>query len=122
MPSFQSRNTIIVSAILFLLGVGLLRLSGGVIEDNVLRILTAVTNGQFKDIPLFDISSIKFEKLTSEHWNGEQMRRDINKWAHDVLDSILPAFIGTASFLTTSFVTFLKYNHARLVYMALWFV
>lgn len=121
MPSFQSRNTLIVSAILFLVGVFLLRMSGGVIEDNVLRILTAVSNGQLKDVPLFDPSSIPFDKLSSDHWNGEQMRKDINEWAHDFLDSILPAFIGTVSFAITSFVTFFKLNYVRLTYVAVWF-
>lgn len=87
----------IVSAVLFLIVVVLLRLSGGFLGDNVVRIVGAITGGNAENIPLLDFSSIDVSWLNPANWSLDGITEGINEWLHEVVDSVLPAMINTLS-------------------------
>lgn len=99
---FKSRNTMVTSAVLFLIVVILLRLSGGFFEDNIVRVVGAIFGGSAENIPLLDFGSIDLSWLNPDSWSMSDMMSGINGWLHQMIDSVLPAFI---SFLNVGMIT-----------------
>ncbi|WP_078598401.1 hypothetical protein [Evansella clarkii] len=91
----KSRNTMVTSAVLFLLVVILLRFAGGFFEDNVVRIVGAILGGNAEKIPILDFSSVNLSWMNPANWSMDEFASGINQWLHEMVDSILPAFIGT---------------------------
>lgn len=90
----KSRNTMITSAILFLLVVILLRFTGGFFEDNMVRVVGAIFGGSAENIPLLDFSSINMSWLNPANWSLNEIMTNINGMFHDIIDSVLPAVIN----------------------------
>lgn len=91
----KSRNTMVVSAVLFLLVVILLRLSGGFFEDNIVRVVGSIFGGSAEEVPLLDFSSVNLSWMNPANWSIDDVTSGVNQWLHDVIDSILPAVINT---------------------------
>ncbi|MCR6108701.1 hypothetical protein HXA34_20605 [Salipaludibacillus agaradhaerens] len=91
----KSRNTMVASAVLFLLVVVLLRIAGGFFEDNIVRVIGAIFGGSAENIPLLDFSTIDFSWMNPSNWSMEEFTSGVNQWLHDMIDSVLPAFINT---------------------------
>ncbi|MGX1195887.1 hypothetical protein [Metabacillus sp. SLBN-84] len=89
----KSRNTMVTSAVLFLLVVILLRFTGGFFEDNIVRVVGSISGGNAENIPLLDFSSVNMSWLNPSNWSTEEFASAINGWLHDMIDSVLPAFI-----------------------------
>lgn len=91
----KSRNTMVTSAVLFLLVVILLRFTGGFFEENIVRVIGSIAGGSAENIPLLDFSSVNFSSLNPANWSMDGFTLSINEWLHNMIDSILPAFINT---------------------------
>ena len=104
----KSRNTMVTSAVLFLLVVILLRFTGGFFEENIVRVIGSIAGGTAENIPLLDFSSVDLSWMNPTGWSTDGLTTFVNQWFHDVIDSVLPAFINTlnvgalAAFLTRS--------------------
>lgn len=90
----KSRNTLVISAVLFLVVVVLLRLSAGFLGDNVVRIVGAIFAGKAENIPLLDFGTINLEWLDPSTWSMDGVTSNINQWLHEMIDSVLPAVIS----------------------------
>jgi hypothetical protein len=93
----KSRNTMVTSAVLFLLVVILLRFTGGFFEDNIVRVIGSISGGSAENIPLFDFSSVDVSWLNPTNWSMEQFMTGVNGWLHNMIDSVLPAVINTVN-------------------------
>ncbi|MCC2252095.1 hypothetical protein JUJ52_19375 [Virgibacillus sp. AGTR] len=91
----KSRNTMVASAVLFLLVVILLRCAGGFVEDNIVRVVGSIFGGSAENIPLIDFSSIDLSWINPANWSMDEIISGVNQWLHDIIDSILPAVINT---------------------------
>lgn len=91
----KSRNTMVTSAVLFLLVVILLRFTGGFFEDNIVRVVGSIFGGTAENIPLLDFSSINMAWANPSNWSLSELMSNINGMMHDIIDSVLPAFINT---------------------------
>lgn len=104
MMLFKSRNTMVTSAVLFLIVVILLRVTGGFLEENIVRVVGSIFAGNAENIPLIDFSSMNFAWLNPESWSLHGIAENINGWAHNMIDSVLPAFINTVNIATITAV------------------
>lgn len=93
----KSRNTMVTSALLFLLVVILLRFSGGFFEDNIVRVVGSISGGNAENIPLINFSSVDMSWLNPADWSMDKFTSGINEWLHEMIDSILPAVINTVN-------------------------
>lgn len=91
----KSRNTLVVSAVLFLLVVILLRLTSGFIEDNIVRVIGSIAGGAAESIPLIDFGTIDLSWINPMNWSFDGIATNVNEWLHTMIDSVLPAFIHT---------------------------
>lgn len=96
----KSRNTMVVTAVLFLLLIIVVRLSGGFFEENVVRIVGAISGGKAENIPLLDFSSMGNSWLNPANWSISDMMSGVNEWFHDFIDSVLPAAINLFNLAT----------------------
>ncbi|MED4128486.1 PRD domain-containing protein [Shouchella miscanthi] len=90
----KSRNTMVVSAVLFLIVVILLRFAGGLFEDNIAMFIGSIFGGNAESVPLIDFSSINLSWLNPSEWSMGDAMSSINAWLHDMIDSVLPAMIN----------------------------
>lgn len=90
---YQSRNTLIASAVLFLTVVILLRFTGGFFEENVVRVVGSIFGGNAESIPLLDFSTINFGALNPLTWSMDGITTSVNEWFHTMIDSVIPAMI-----------------------------
>lgn len=90
----KSRNTMVASALLFLLVVILLRLSGGLFEENIVRVVGSIFGGNAENIPLIEVGSIDLSWINPANWSLDGITSGINDWMHDMVDSVLPAVIN----------------------------
>lgn len=93
----KSRNTMVTSAVLFLLVVILLRFTGGFFEENIVRVVGSISGGSAENIPLLDFSSVDTSWMNPANWSMDGFMSSVNEWLHDVIDSILPAVINTVN-------------------------
>lgn len=91
----RSRNTMVTSAVLFLLVVILLRFTGGFFEDNIVRVIGTISGGSAENVPLLDFSSLDVSWLNPADWSMSEFMTGVNEWLHDMIDSVLPAVINT---------------------------
>lgn len=97
----KSRNTLVISAVLFLIVVLLLRLSAGFLGDNVVRIVGAIFAGKAENIPLLDFGTIDMSWLNPTSWSMDDVTSNVNQWLHEMIDSVLPAVIGSLNMTMT---------------------
>lgn len=90
----KSRNTMVSSAVLFLLVVVMLRFTGGFFEENVVRVVGSIFGGNAENIPLLDFSTIDFSAINPLNWSTDGLKESINSWFHDMIDSVMPATIA----------------------------
>lgn len=100
----KSRNTMVISAVVFLIIVILLRLSGGFLGDNIERIVGAIFAGNAEKIPLLDFSSTDWSWLNPSEWSVDNIKEGINQWLHDMIDSVFPAVINTLNIAMINFI------------------
>lgn len=93
----KSRNTMVTSAVLFLLVVILLRFTGGFFEENIVRVVGSISGGSAENIPLLDFSSVNLSWLNPANWSMDQFMTGVNEWLHEMIDSVLPAVINTVN-------------------------
>lgn len=93
----KSRNTMVTSAVLFLLVVILLRFTGGFFEENIVRVVGSISGGSAENIPLLDFSSVNMSWLNPSNWSMDDFTSGINEWLHEMIDSVLPAVINTVN-------------------------
>lgn len=93
----KSRNTMVTSAVLFLLVVILLRFTGGFFEENIVRVVGSIFGGNAENIPLLDFSSVDTAWLNPTNWSMDEFMSGVNEWLHNVIDSVLPAVINTVN-------------------------
>lgn len=93
----KSRNTMVTSAVLFLLVVILLRFTGGFFEDNIVRVVGSIFSGNAENIPLLDFSSVDVSWLNPANWSMDEFMTGVNEWLHNLIDSVLPAVINTVN-------------------------
>lgn len=121
----KSRNTLVISAMVFLIIVILLRLSGGFLADNIERITGAIFAGNADKIPLLDFSSIDFSWLNPANWSVSGIKEAINEWLHDMVDSVLPAVINSVTIAMANVIVVAKTsamtNALKLGKMSSWF-
>lgn len=115
MLMLKSRNMMVVTALLFLFVVIMLRASGGLLEDNIARVVGSIFGGSAETIPVFepDVSSIAW--LNPTGWEPSGWLTKINDWAHNVVDSILPAFIHTFNVASASILMTARQNVIGLI-------
>lgn len=89
----KSRNTLVLSAFLFLAVVIMLRLSGGFFEENAVRVIGSIFGASAENVPLLDFSTVNVSWLNPAEWTTDGITQDINTWLHTMIDSVLPAFI-----------------------------
>lgn len=90
----KSRNTLVISAVLFLLVVILLRLSSLLIKDNVVGIVEAIVGGNMENIKIIDFASIDFSWIHPSNWSIDAITETLNRWMHDLIDNVMPAAIS----------------------------
>lgn len=90
----KSRNTLVSSAVLFLLVVIMLRFTGGFFEENVVRVVGSIFGGNAENIPLLDFSTIDLSWINPLNWSMDGITEKVNLWFHDMIDSIMPATIA----------------------------
>lgn len=78
---------------MFLVVVIALRMMSGVFEDSILGIIGLTLGERAEGVPLIDWSSLSW--MNPSGWSTDGIKDAINGWVHDVVDSILPAFIYT---------------------------
>lgn len=96
----KSRNTMVASALVFLGVVILLRLTGGLVEENIVRIAGSIFAGNAESVPMVDIGSVNWSVLDPSGWSLDAITQSINGWLHEVIDSVLPAFIYSVNVAT----------------------
>lgn len=89
----KSRNTLVLSAFLFLAVVVMLRISGGFFEENAVRVVGSIFGASAENIPLLDFSTVNVSWLNPAEWSADGLTENINSWLHSMIDSVLPAFI-----------------------------
>lgn len=94
----------VISAVVFLIIVILLRLSGGFLGDNIERIVGAIFAGNAEKIPLLDFSSTDWSWLNPSEWSVDNIKEGINQWLHDMIDSVFPAVINTLNIAMINFI------------------
>lgn len=104
----KSRNTMVISAVVFLIIVILLRLSGVLLGDNINRIVGAIFAGNAEKIPLLDFSSTDWSWLNPSEWSVDNIKEGINQWLHHMIDSVFPAVINTLNIAMINFIVIAK--------------
>ncbi|PAE87689.1 hypothetical protein CHH61_03530 [Shouchella clausii] len=105
----KSRNTMVTSAVLFLLVVILLRCTGDFVQDNIVRVIGSIFGGSAENIPLIDFGSVDLSWMNPANWSMGEIMSGVNQWFHDMIDSVLPAFINTLNIgAITALVTRVK--------------
>lgn len=108
MEYLKSRNTLVATAIFFIIIVLVLKFASGFFESNVERVMGAILGGKAESIPLIDFGSIDLSWLNPANWSTEGIRDAINEKAHEIVDSILPAVIHMANLAVIQFAVVLR--------------
>lgn len=110
MVLIKSRNTMVFSAVIFLVVVVLLRLTGGLFEDNIVRVVGSIFGGNAEDIPLIDFGSLNLSWLNPTTWSMEDTMSGFNEWLHETIDSVLPGIIHTLNLSTIHILAVVRTN------------
>lgn len=90
----RSRNTMVSSAVVFLLVVVMLRFTGGFFEENVVRVVGSIFGGNAESVPLLDFSTIDLAWMNPLTWSMDGITESTNLWFHDMVDSVIPATVA----------------------------
>lgn len=93
----KSRNTMLTSAVLFLIIVILLRCAGGFFEDNITGFIGSIFGTKAENVPVIDFASMDVSWLNPAEWSMGDVMSGVNQWLHDMIDSVLPAFISVVN-------------------------
>ena len=93
----RTRNTAVITAILFLIVVIVLRVVANVFGSNIEQMVGAIFAGSAEDIQVFDLGSIDLSWLNPETWSFDEIASGLNAWFHSIVDAVFPAVISSVS-------------------------
>ncbi|WP_142301352.1 hypothetical protein [Shouchella clausii] len=74
-----------------------------------MRVIGSIFGGSAENIPLIDFGSVDLSWMNPANWSMGEIMSGVNQWFHDMIDSVLPAFINTLNIgAITALVTRVK--------------
>lgn len=101
----MSKNTLVLSAIFFLIIVVILRFSSDAVLSQSDKFIGAVMKGQ--DVGEAAIGAVKDSAINPDTWSWGKTLEAINTWLHQFVDTVFPAFLSLIDVTTTSMVAVL---------------